>query len=155
MTVHLITKPESPDQKALTTLFDHIKLIWQNKERILKTPEFYRIHIPGTGISAMYVGNTRLFLGDLLLLWEKEPWHSQDRYYYHVGGSPLSGMSFCKYWTETGHFDMVKNTPSFGTLAFPAMRIINNVPEDTKIIPAETHRPPASPLSITDLVKKL
>lgn len=157
MTVRMITKAPEEDTESLKILFQNIRLIEQHRETILKTPELYGINVEGTGITGMYIGHTHLYLGDLLKLWEKKLWQTGQRYFYHVGGSPLSGMSFCRYWDAKTGFGMVKNTPSFGTLAAPAWRMIKNLPEETREIELsmDKDRPPRSDLTVADLVRRL
>ena len=155
MTIRFTTVAEAENKKELTVLFDNLKTLQVHRDEILKNPEFYKVRIEGTGIFAMYAGSARLFLGDLIQLWESAPWKDGTRYYYSVGGSPLSGMSFCHYWDEKEGFGMVKNNPSFGILAKPAWGLINNLPKMGNVIEINERKMTQSNLTIDDLLDKI
>lgn len=142
------TAPQN-NEWELNELFSQIDTIEKNKEKILNTPELYNIHISGMNIAGLYIGNHPLFLGDLLKLWEKEPWKKDDRYYFKVTGSPLSGMSFASYWSKKKGIRTEKNNPSFGTLAFPALRMLQKIKNEPHKISSSKRLP--SGLKISDL----
>ena len=148
---------EKKDEKGLEILFKNIDLIEQNKQKILNNPDLYGIYVAGAGVTGMYIGKTRLFLGDLIRLWDNQIWKNEGRYYYHVGGSPLSGMSFCDYWHPQEGFRLVKNNPSFGTLARPALKMLKDIPEECPFIEIskENKRSSQSKITIDDLIRLL
>lgn len=97
----IVTEPKA-NKEALTALFDNLDLILKHRNLIYKTPDFYGIHIDGILAGGMYIGICRLHLGDLLALWEHTNWHTDDMYFYSVGGSPLSGQNISR-WYDAKH----------------------------------------------------
>ena len=96
-------KPIEPQRNdEIARLFNNIDLIIRHKQQIMARAEYKNIRVKGTGIDGLFIGHLPLFLGDLVTLWEASPWRTQNKFYYHLGGSPLSGMSFCTYWTPDG-----------------------------------------------------
>ena len=154
----LFVKNQEPvNHTEIVSLFNNLELILNNADKILENQEYYNIYIKGTGISGIFIGFLPLYLGDLLTLWKKEIWKKDKKYYYHLGGSPLSGMSVCNYWSEKKGLNFDRNNPSFGTLFKPASRVLRGVDPFEKecIIPLETPRKQKSQLSVYDLIKKL
>ena len=147
-------KPIEPQHnKEIALLFDNIDLIMRHKQQIMARAEYKNIRVTGTGIDGLFMGHLPLFLGDLLTLWEASPWRTQNKFYYHLGGSPLSGISFCTYWMK-GKIDCDRNTPSFCTLLRPACQTI----EGGKITPAirlPSQKRKESALKIKDLLRQL
>ena len=147
-------KPIEPqNNEEIALLFNNIDLIMQHKQQIMKKDEYKNIHVKGTGIDGIFIGHLNLFLGDLLTLWEASPWRNQNKFYYHLGGSPLSGMSFCTYWMN-GKIDYDRNTPSFCTLLHPACQTIEGG-EITREIRLPSTQRTESTLKISDLAHQL
>ncbi len=147
--------PKDPlDNEEIRTFFANIDLILANADKILQDEIYSNIRIKGTGIDGIYIGHIDLFLGDLIRLWHNETWRKGQKYYYHLGGSPLSGMSFCTYW-ENGKIGCDKSTPSFGTLLRPANMVIRNLQEQPDGIPIPFPKRHVSELNINDLIAKL
>ncbi|MBP5160583.1 MAG: hypothetical protein ILP11_00835 [Alphaproteobacteria bacterium] len=144
-------EPQHNDEIAL--LFNNIDLIICHKQQIMARAEYKNIRVKGTGIDGLFMGHLPLFLGDLLTLWEAGAWRNQQKFYYHLGGSPLSGISFCTYW-QHGQIACDRNTPSFCTLLRPACQTI----EGGKITPEirlPSQKRTESALKIKDLVQQL
>ena len=152
-----VKNPEPVDHNEIVTLFENLNLIEANIDLILQNEEYCNIYIKGTGICGIFIGFIPLYLGDLLILWQKGIWKKDQKYYYHLGGSPLSGMSICRYWSEKKGLNFDKNNPSFGTLFQPASRTMRGVDlfEKECIIPLETPKRIRSQLTIYDLIEKL
>ncbi len=123
-----MTTTYTNDKEALLKLFSNIDLILEKKDKILSTPELYNFHILGMRIASMYIGGAELTIGNLLTLWEtNEIWKTDNKYYYAIGGSPLSGMSFAYYYScKKKKLGVDKNIKTFGTFARPAYKIAKN-----------------------------
>lgn len=89
-------KPKNPlDNEEIRLLFANIDLILANADKILQNEKYKNIGVKGSGIDGIYIGHVNLFLGDLISLWSNgSPWRNGQKFYYHLGGSPLSGVSF-------------------------------------------------------------
>ena len=150
------SKPKNPlDNEEIRQLFANIDLILANADKILQNEKYRNITVKGCGIDGIYIGHINLFLGDLISLWSNcSPWRNGQKFYYHLGGSPLSGMSFCTYW-ENGKIGCDRYGPSFGTLLKPAGVVIkNNTEQDNcKSIPFPKRL--ASEMKIVDLLELL
>ena len=85
------------EKNAVKMLFRNLGLILQYKQEILTTPDFYNIRLYGALAGGVFIGTANFCLGDLLVLWEYTHWHSVDKYYYAIIGSPLSGVNTA-YW---------------------------------------------------------
>ena len=147
------TEPLNNDD--IHTLFANIDLILANSEKILQNEVYKNIHIKGTGIDGIYIGHINLFLGDLITLWSNgSPWCNEQKFYYHLGGSPLSGMSFCTYW-QNGKTGCDRGLPTFCTLLRPACIVVKDIkdPEHTISVPFPQRQ--ISELSISDLLNIL
>jgi hypothetical protein len=146
---------DSVKHEEIYTLFNNIELILQNSAEILQNEEYKNIRVKGTGIDGIYIGHIDLLLGNLLILWNNDsPWRNGQKFYYHLGGSPLSGMSFCAYWQD-GELGSDKNLPSFCTLLRPANMVIKNLKEKPAGVTLPFPRRKRSDLSINDLLKQL
>ena len=122
--------PKEPlNNEEIQTLFENLNLILKNAEKILEDEKYRDIHVKGTGIDGIYIGHIDLVLGDLIRLWQNGKWRNGQKFYYHLGGSPLSGMSFCTYW-ENGNIGCDRNKPSFCTLLRPAETIIKKLDKE-------------------------
>ena len=75
---------------ALPTLFHYI-------DEFKSIDSLYFIELEDTVFSSAYIGNSKIYLGDLLTLWQKGEWQDRCsncggiRYAFSAGGSPLSG----------------------------------------------------------------
>ena len=156
MTLTFFVKQPKFNNQGLDALFENLSLILQNRDLILSTPEYRNIYISGMGVYPLYTPPLKLFLGDLLVLWEKTTWKQGDEYIYYVTGSPLSGRNCCHLYKE-GEGLTSKNNSSMMALMAPAFLLAQTgSPErQTKCIPAEC--PPRTPssLSIFDLINIL
>ncbi len=111
MTIHFFAKPDEPCTQDLETFFKNFDLIQQHKQLILDTPEYYNIRISGCGVFALYMPSIRLSIGELLKLWNDTVWKQDDKYFYCITGSPLSGGNSSKYWSpKTGFKSMETHT---------------------------------------------
>jgi len=80
------------------SLIDSFSLLSNYYDEILDNPELYYVPVNEIRFGSSITGSTKLFLGDLLTLWQDEPWHttcpkcnSQSLFIFGAGGSPLSG----------------------------------------------------------------
>lgn len=148
--------PKEPLQnEEIQTLFANIDLILAHSDEILKNEAYRNIHVKGIGIDGIYMGHINLYLGDLVALWTNgSPWKNGQKFYYHLGGSPLSGMSFCTYWAE-GKTGCDKSNPSFGTLFRPACMVLKKLKEDFKCVTLDFPKREVSALKVCDLIEKL
>lgn len=115
---------DKADLQELALLFENIDLLYQYKEKIFTNPDYYFIPINGLGVFALYAGTCRLRLGEMLRLWESSEWKIGDTYNYNIVGSPLSGSNVCSAWIKGKGFSQ-RHHPSFGGLAHPAWKIVN------------------------------
>jgi len=97
ITHNSLEKPEDLLHYKLT-LIDAVPSLLKFYDEIFDNPELYYVPIEGVGFGSSITGSTQLFLGDLLTLWQDEPWHttcpkcnSQSLFIFGAGGSPLSG----------------------------------------------------------------
>ena len=98
------------DDKTIDLLFKNLDLIIKNKDVIFTNPSFYSIKISGVCIEGLYVGRFQIRLGDLIKLWdESECWKSDENYYFHAGGSPLSGVCLKSFWDKKADKMVISN----------------------------------------------
>lgn len=156
MTIHITVNSPTSDKQALECLFQNIGLVVQNKDLILSTPQYYNIHIQGVGVYALYILTLKLFLGDLLQLWEKTAWKQEGNYFYHTTGSPLSGSNCSSFWSQKEGFSH-EHLPSIGVLLKPACLLVNNgtTEQKTNYVPIDSPKRIISKLSIFDMVERL
>ncbi len=149
-------KPVNPlDNEEIRTFFTNIDLIFKNSERILQNEKYRNIRVKGTGVDGIYLGHIDLLIGELITLWTNgSPWRDGEKLYYHLGGSPLSGMSFCTYWKD-GKIKCDKNKISFCTLLKPASMVIKNLIEQTSEISVPLPTRKTSEMNIKDLIELL
>ena len=142
--------PKEPlENEEIHTLFDNIDLILKNADVIIE--KFKNVRVKGTGIDGIYIGHKDLFLSDLICLWNNGTWRNGEKFYYHLGGSPFSGTSFCAYW-EKGKIGCDRNKPTFGAFFKPADRVFQNL---RQISLCDCFRLEESTIKIKDLVKLL
>lgn len=139
------------DNPEIHTLFGNIDLLLRNCEKIVQNEKYKNIFIKGTGIDDIYIGHIDLLLGDLITLWQNNQWRNEHKFYYHLGGSSLSGMSFCTYWLN-GKIGCDKNKPSFGKLLKPAYMVLKNFAEQSSHITLSLSKQARSDLNINDLI---
>lgn len=149
-------EPKEPlNNEEISTFFANIDLVMANADKILQNEVYRNIHIKGTGIDGIYLGHIDLFLGDLVRLWRNGSlWRNGEKFYYHLGGSPLSGMSFCTYWQD-GKTGYDRSNPSFGTLLKPASIVIKDIDEPDNMIALPFPQRQASEMKIGDLLEIL
>ena len=152
----MITFPTAPlephDNEEIRALFANIDLVLANSNKILQNETYGNIRIKGTGIDGIYIGHNEMLLRDLITLWNNgSPWRNGQKFYYHLGGSPLSGMSFCTYW-ENGNIGCGRNEPSFCTLLKPANMVIKNLKESQTGINFPFPKRQASNMTINELI---
>jgi len=156
MTIRITVTSPQTDKQALACLFQNIELIEQNKELILSTSEYRDIYISGVGVYALYIPPLKLFLGDLLRLWEQTPWKQENEYFYYTTGSPLSGSNCSSLWSKAGGFNS-KHIPSIGALLKPAYLLVNTgtTNQTANYVSVNVPKREVSKLNIYDLVEKL
>ncbi|MBQ4472237.1 MAG: hypothetical protein II942_03235 [Alphaproteobacteria bacterium] len=155
MTIKITVTSPNEDKKALETLFSNIELIMAHKDIILSTPEYYNIHVVGVGVYPLYIPALKLFLGDLIKLWNETPWKQGNNYFYYTIGSPLSGRNSSKSWNSKQGFSTT-HLDSIGVLLKPAYLLINTGKTTTSAgcVPVNVpHRTPSN-LTIHDLIDK-
>lgn len=102
----------------LADFFTNIDLVLAHKERILADPQLFHFHDPDWYL-AIYMRKIPLCLGQLVLLWQQEPWfkktpiayypngpaqpakyvsNTQGVYCFRHGGSPFSGTRRTTGW---------------------------------------------------------
>lgn len=120
------------------TLIDAFSLLSNYYDEILDNPELYYVPVNETHFGSAITGSTQLFLGDLLTLWQGEPWHtvcskcnSQSLFIFGAGGSPLSGSGsawgVCRKCRES--VDVVRPFGNF----FGAVRRLKGSPRPQKV----------------------
>lgn len=103
---YLRDKYEDETKDARTLLLENIKLIYDNRERILTDSRMFLAPMPCAGGLA-YCG-TRMFekpvLGVFLQWWMtcEEAHPSDDEWIYYISGSPLTGMNSCNKVDSNG-----------------------------------------------------
>lgn len=154
MTIQFFAKPDEPNNDDLQAFFNNFDLIQQHKEVIYTNLEYYNIFIKGCGVFALYMPPIRLSIGELLKLWDESEWKMDDKYFYCITGSPLSGGNSSKYWSnefrsmETGVF--TKQMQS-------ALWLLNTGSTEIKsrCTPADPPKRDVSVLTVTDLITAL
>lgn len=88
------------DKNALDCLFGNLDLIRNNKSFIKTRKKYRNIKIKGIFSAGLYVGGQEIPLGVLLELWDKTNWHTDNKFYFNIVGSPLSGMNNCAWYNN-------------------------------------------------------
>ena len=140
--------------EEIDALFANIDLLLDNADKILGNEKYRNIHVKGIAIDGIYMGHVTLFLGDLIALWQNNQWRDGQKFYYHLGGSPLSGMSYCTYY-QNGKSGCDRNRPSFMTLLKPADMVIKNLQEPPSGVTLPFPNRKSSDLNIYDLIEQL
>ena len=125
---YLITATE-PDKMELGRLFLNLNLILNNKEKIMADADMRNIRIKGVAIEGLYIGSFPITLGGLLTLWERGGWREEQMFFYHAGGSPLSGMCIVNAWQENKKEYIVDKHRNFSKTCMAAIKILNTLPE--------------------------
>ncbi len=80
------------------SLIDSFSLLLNYYDEILENSELYYVPVKEIRFGSTVTGDAKLFLGDLLTMWQGEPWrtncpkcNSQSLFIFGAGGSPLSG----------------------------------------------------------------
>lgn len=121
----------SIDKGAFECLFNNLDLIRSNKKFIMSRKKYRNIKIDGIYAAGIYVGGNKISLGVLLDLWDKTVWHTDNKFYFNVIGSPLSGTNHCGWFdADTQKFEYGR-VQSWHYLARPAFKIISES-RDTK-----------------------
>lgn len=153
--IRFIVSPKEPQHNPeIEILSKNIDLLLANAKQILQNEAYSNIHVKGSGIDGLYVGHIDLSLGDLIQLWQNDLWKNGKKYYYHLGGSPLSGMSFCSYFSDAKS-GCDKSMPSFGMLFKPAANVLREKQENTNAIPLPLPKRKVSDLNIQQLIDTL
>ncbi len=122
MTITCYAGGFTPNFDVLSTVLNNLDILYKHKDLILNNPEYYGIDIKGCGVSALWIGSTKLWLGDMLQLWETPEWKIENTYYLSITGSPLSGGNICQIWSKEKGFSTTRYK-SFGALARPAWTV--------------------------------
>ena len=150
-----VSSKEPQRNEEIELLSQNIDLILANADKIGKNEVYSHVHIKGSGIDGAYIGHTNLSLGNLIKLWHNNSWKDGEKYYYHVGGSPLSGASFCTYFSKQ-KICCDKNKPSFGELFKSAAAVLYNQNVSAlKTIPFPLPKDVASEINIRQLIDEL
>ncbi len=156
MTIFFNVEPAEPDTQSLETLFNNIDLTNQHKQLIFETPDYYNIFIEGCGVFPLYTQTFKLSLGELLKLWNHTEWKQEDKYFYCITGSPLSGGNSSKYWSKEDDFSSME-TKTFSIQFQTALWLLQtgNTEIQSRCTPIEIpHREP-SKLTVQELVTAL
>ena len=153
MTIQFFAKPDTPNNEAIQAFFDNFDLIQQHKEEIYANPEYYNIFIQGCGAFPLYTPPIKLSIGELLKLWDETEWKQDDKYFYTIVGSPLSGGNSSKYWS------LKKGFKSMGTGVFTkqmrsALWLLQTGSTEVKsrCTPIEVPKCEPSKLTVNDLI---
>ena len=149
MVLKTVVVAPTNDNGAVSYLFENLDLIKSNKEKIWATPEFNAIQIPGVYVGGLYVGVYQIRLGDLIKLWDETEWHNDNKYYYNIIGTPLSGMNTANWYDEKN------NTFEAGTYSNGKLRFMGLARPAFKQVKKNQLKEPASTLSVFDLVQQL
>ena len=88
-----VGKQEKADKKELQALFNNIQELME-ENALNPDNKKYDKHIKGMVVEGIYFGEYTLTVKQLLTIWSNNIWRDGNKFYYRLGGSPLSGMSF-------------------------------------------------------------
>ena len=153
MTMCFFAKPDEANTQDLETFFNNFELIQQHKDEIYANPEYCNIYIQGCGVFPLYVQSIRLSIGELLKLWDETEWKQDDKYFYCITGSPLSGSNSSKYWSKEDDFSYT-STKTFGNQIRSALWLLQTESTDIKsrCTPIEVPNREPSTLTVNDLI---
>ena len=156
MTIQFFAKPDEANTQDLETFFNNFELIQQHKEEIYANPEYCNIYIQGCGAFPLYVQSIRLSIGELLKLWDETEWKQDDKYFYTIVGSPLSGGNSSKYWSSDKGFGSME-TKTFTNQIRTALWLLQTGSTEIKsrCTPIEVPKREPSKLTVNDLIMKL
>lgn len=113
------------DENSLSCLFENIDLIRNNQSFINTRKKYRNIQIKGIFAAGLWVGGKDIPLGVLLDLWKKTNWHTDNKFYFNIIGSPLSGINDCMWYdydTKQIESGKVKSWHSLAPMAFEYVR---------------------------------
>ena len=153
MTMCFFAKPDTPNNEAIQAFFDNFDLIQQHKQLIFDTPEYYSIKIASFGCFPLYTPPIKLSIGELLRLWDETDWKQDDKYFYCITGSPLSGGNSSKYWSSKKGFKSME-TSVFTKQMRSALWLLQTGSTEIKsrCTPIEVPKRESSTLTVNDLI---
>lgn len=156
MTINFFAKPDEANTQDLETFFNNFDLIQQHKQLIFDTPEYYKVRIAGLGCFPLYTPPIRLSIGELLKLWDETDWKQDDKYFYCITGSPLSGGNSSKYWSSKKGFKSME-TGVFTKQMRSALWLLQTGSTEIKsrCTPADPPKREVSKLTVSDLIELL
>ena len=156
MTMCFFAKPDEANTQDLETFFNNLDLINQYKQLIFDTPDYFNIRIAGCGVFPLYIQSIRLSIGELLKLWKETDWKQDDKYFYCITGSPLSGGNSSKYWSSKKGFKSME-TGVFTKQMRSALWLLQTGSTEIKsrCTPIEIPKREPSKLTVNDLVEIL
>lgn len=122
------------DDESIDCLIENLDLIRSNKKFILSKKEYRGIRINGIFAAGLYVGGTAIPLGVLLDLWDNTNWHTDDKLYLNIIGSPLSGMNNCCWINLQTKKKEYGRVSSWRYLAPIAMNRVSNSKDEKSFI---------------------
>ena len=145
----IVVAAPATDMGAISYLFENLDLVLKNKDKILSCEQYNNIQISGFFVGGLYVGMHKISIGNLLNLWDNTIWHTEEKYYFNIIGTPLSGQNTA-YWYNTKNNKIESGMYNgkqldFLELARPALTYLNQ----------HSQKIQESNLSIYDLVKQL
>jgi len=153
MVIRFFAKPDTPNNEDIQAFFDNFDLIQQHKQLIFDTPEYYSIKIASFGCFPLYTPPIRLSIGELLRLWDETEWKQDDKYFYCITGSPLSGGNSSKYWSSKKGFKSME-TGVFTKQIRSALWLLQTGSTEIKsrCTPIEVPKRESSTLTVNDLI---
>lgn len=153
MVIRFFAKPDTPNNEAIQAFFDNFDLIQQHKEEIYANHEYFSIRIVGSGCFPLYTPPIKLSIGELLRLWNETEWKQDDKYFYCITGSPLSGGNSSKYWSSKKGFKSME-TSVFTKQMRSALWLLQTGSTEIKsrCTPADPPKREVSNLTVNDLI---
>ena len=156
MTIHFFAKPDEANTQDLETFFNNFDLIQQHKQLIFDTPDYYSIRIVGSGCFPLYTLPIKLSIGELLKLWDETEWKQDDKYFYCITGSPLSGGNSSKYWSLKKGFKSMETGVFTKQMRSALWLLQTGSPEiKSRCTPIEVPKRESSTLTVNDLIEIL
>ena len=153
MVIKFFAKPDTPNNESIQAFFDNFDLIQQHKEEIYANPEYYSIRVTVCGAFPLYTPPIKLSIGELLRLWDETEWKQDDKYFYTIVGSPLSGGNSSKYWSSKKGFKSME-TSVFTKQMRSALWLLQTGSTEIKsrCTPIEVPKREPSKLTVNDLI---
>lgn len=153
MVIRFFAKPDTPNNEAIQAFFNNFDLIQQHKEEIYANPEYFNILVVGLGCFPLYTPPIKLSIGELLKLWDETEWKQDDKYFYTIVGSPLSGGNSSKYWSSKKGFKSME-TCVFTKQMRSALWLLQTGSTEIKsrCTPIEVPKREPSKLTVNDLI---